>query len=54
MHPNAPTGRVSSVMNEDDYDYALVLCPDDEYRKAAKLLGNITDFQDADEYIEDL
>jgi len=54
MHSNAPTGRVSSVMNEDDYDYALVLCADDEYRKAAKLLGNITDFQDADEYIENL
>jgi len=54
MHSNGPTGRVSSIMNEDDYDYALVLCPDDEYRKAAKLLGNITDFQDADEYIENL
>ena len=48
------TGRISSVMNEDDYDYALVLQPDDEYRKAAKVLGNITDFQDADEYIDTL
>ena len=48
------SGRLSSVHNEDDYDYALVLMPDDEYRKAAKVVGNISDFGDADEYIENL
>jgi hypothetical protein len=26
------TGRLSMLLNEDDYDYALELRPDDEYR----------------------
>ena len=47
-------GRPSAVQNEDDYDYAIELTPDDEYRKSAQVLGNITDFEDADEYIENL
>ncbi len=38
-------GRVSSVFNEDDYDYALELRHDDEYRQAAEALPEITDFQ---------
>lgn len=38
-------GRVSSVSNEDDYDYALELRHDDEYRQAAEALPEITDFQ---------
>ena len=47
-------GRLSTLQNDDDYDYAIELVPDDEYRKAAKILGNISDFEDADEYIENL
>ncbi len=38
-------GRLSSVFNEDDYDYALELRHDDEYRQAAEALPEITDFQ---------
>lgn len=26
------SGRLSMLLNEDDYDYALELRPDDEYR----------------------
>ncbi len=47
-------GRPSVAGNEDDYDYAIELVPDVEYRKSAKILGNISDFEDADEYIESL
>lgn len=30
-------GRVSSFINEDEYDYAIELKPDDEYRQVSKL-----------------
>lgn len=47
-------GRPSVLGNEDEYDYAIELLPDEEYRKSAKILGNISDFEDAEDYIEDL
>ena len=37
-------GRPSTFANEDDYDYALELVPDEEYRQAAEELANIADF----------
>lgn len=40
--------RLSSINNEDDYDYAIELLPDNEYREAAEALPNIIDFDDED------
>jgi hypothetical protein len=41
-------GRLSMMLNEDDYDYALELSPDDEYRQAAEALPRLVDFDDID------
>ena len=38
--------RLSMLLNEDDYDYALELGPDDEYRQAAEALPKLVDFDD--------
>ena len=46
--------RLSTSANEDDYDYALELRADDEYRQAAEHLYNITDFEDCENYLESL
>jgi hypothetical protein len=40
--------RQSSINNEDDYDYAIELLPDNEYREAAEALPSIIDFDDED------
>jgi hypothetical protein len=39
-------------MNEDDFDYALELKPDDEYRQVAEALPQLVDFEEID--LEDL
>ena len=41
--------RLSTSMNEDTYDYALLLVPDDEYRQAAASLPRISEYEDLDE-----
>lgn len=41
--------RLSSCMNDDDYDYAIELRMDDEYRQAADALPNIADVADVDD-----
>lgn len=43
------TGRQSTCMNEDDYDYAIELNRDDEYRQAADALPNIAELDDVDD-----
>ena len=42
-------GRQSTCMNEDDYDYAIELKRDDEYRQAADALPNIAELDDVDD-----
>eukprot|EP00602_Paraphysomonas_sp_CaronLab_P006523 CAMPEP_0185036826 /NCGR_PEP_ID=MMETSP1103-20130426/30375_1 /TAXON_ID=36769 /ORGANISM="Paraphysomonas bandaiensis, Strain Caron Lab Isolate" /LENGTH=314 /DNA_ID=CAMNT_0027574535 /DNA_START=52 /DNA_END=993 /DNA_ORIENTATION=+ len=44
----AGIGRPSNAHNEDDYDYALELMPDDEYRLVAAKNTNISDFSEVD------
>lgn len=44
--------RQSLLMNEDDFDYALELKPDDEYRQVAEALPQLVDFEEID--LEDL
>lgn len=44
--------RQSLSMNEDDFDYALELKPDDEYRQVAEALPQLVDFEEID--LEDL
>ena len=44
--------RHSLLMNEDDFDYALELKPDDEYRQVAEALPQLVDFEEID--LEDL
>ena len=39
-------GRPSSIMNEDDYVYALEIRPDDDYRKVASNVTRIREFDD--------
>ena len=41
--------RLSSCMNDDDYDYAIELRMDDEYRQAADALPNIAEVADVDD-----
>ena len=41
--------RQSTCMNEDDYDYAIELSRDDEYRQAADALPNIAELDDVDD-----
>jgi hypothetical protein len=41
--------RLSSCMNDDDYDYAIELKMDDEYRQAADALPNIAEVADVDD-----
>ena len=41
--------RLSTSLNEDTYDYALLLVPDDEYRQAAASLPRISEYEDLDE-----
>ena len=31
--------------NEDEYDYAIELLPDEEYRRSARILSNISDLK---------
>ena len=38
--------RLSQIENEDEYDYALELCADDEYKQVAESLPTVADFQD--------
>eukprot|EP01038_Epipyxis_sp_PR26KG_P004369 gene4369-6181_t len=38
--------RLSMIMNEDDYDFAVELRPDDEYRQVAEALPSIIDFDE--------
>lgn len=45
---NRRKGRLSSFLNEDDFDYALELRPDDEYRLVAEKLPQILDFEELD------
>lgn len=40
--------RQSLLYNEDDYDYAIELCPDDEYRQTVAALPKIVDFDELD------
>ncbi|KAJ1405776.1 hypothetical protein B484DRAFT_423931, partial [Ochromonadaceae sp. CCMP2298] len=49
-------GRQSLLFNEDDFDYALELRPDDEYRQVAEALPQLVDFDeiDVDLYTPDL
>lgn len=42
-------GRPSIIGNEDDYDYAIELFPNDEYRLVAKDADNIINFDEIDE-----
>ena len=44
--------RQSLLMNEDDFDYALELKPNDEYRQVAEALPQLVDFDEID--LEDL
>jgi len=44
--------RQSLLMNEDDFDYAIELKPDDEYRQVAEALPQLVDFDEID--LEDL
>lgn len=39
-------GRPSVLFNEDDFDYALELQPDDEYRQVAEALPQVLDFDE--------
>ena len=41
--------RHSTCMNEDDYDYAIELKMDDEYRQAADALPSIAELDDVDD-----
>jgi hypothetical protein len=41
-----PISRPSSIMNEDDYDYAIEIRPDDDYRKVAANVSHLRDFRD--------
>lgn len=43
------TGRQSTCMNEDNYDYAIELNRDDEYRQAADALPNIAELDDVND-----
>lgn len=43
------TNRLSTCMNDDDYDYAIELRMDDEYRQAADALPNIAEVADVDD-----
>eukprot|EP01031_Cornospumella_fuschlensis_P037259 gene37259-45232_t len=40
--------RPSAVFNDDDFDYALELRPDDEYRQVAELLPDIVGFDEVE------
>ena len=40
--------RRSLLLNEDDYDYAIELIPDDQYRLVAEVSDDIIDFDDVD------
>lgn len=40
--------RQSLLLNEDDFDYAIELKPDDEYRQTAESLPQIVDFDEID------
>jgi hypothetical protein len=44
--PASSTGRTSTSMNDDDFDYALELCPDEEYRRVAEVVPSVVDFND--------
>lgn len=46
-----PALRPSTALNEDDYDYAIELTPDDEYRQAAEALHSVSDFDDEDLFL---
>jgi hypothetical protein len=43
------SGRHSTCLNEDDYDYAIELKLDDEYRQAANAVPDINEFDDLDD-----
>ena len=47
--PSVKPTRLSTSLNEDTYDYALLLVPDDEYRQAAASLPKISEYDDVDE-----
>ena len=38
--------RTSYSLNDDEFDYALELKPDDEYRQAAEALQAVRDFDE--------
>jgi len=42
----AGTSRASITMNDDDYDYALELRPDEEYRRVASSAALVVDFKE--------
>ena len=46
--PAPVSGRQSHAENDDDYDYALELQPDNEYRTVADILPSIGDYSDLD------
>ena len=46
---NVKPSRLSTCLNEDTYDYALLLVPDDEYRQTAASLPRISEYEDLDE-----
>lgn len=46
-------GRPSTLFNEDDFDYAIELLPDDEYRQAAEALPEIVDFDEVELIADD-
>lgn len=44
--PSRGTGRASTLLNDDDYDYALELSPDEEYRRVAGAVPAVVDFNE--------
>lgn len=46
-------GRPSCTSNDDDYDFAMELVPNDEYRQVAEALDDIVDFDAIDAFTTD-